>query len=82
MGEVRQKTFDCHGRRKGRQGVQGPPWILKTLAKMVVFLVLSGKKRFNHFCPSWEILGKIPWCPPLEKILLTPMLAAVILGLV
>jgi len=34
-----------HGRWKGGQGALLSPWILKILAKKVVFLVFSGKKQ-------------------------------------
>jgi len=41
------------------------PWILKILAKKVVFLVLSGKKQISPFlAPPWKNFGKITWRPP------------------
>jgi len=44
------------------------PWIFKTLAKKVVFLVSSGKKRnFATFHPPRNSLEKSPSGPPLEK---------------
>jgi len=56
--------FQSHGRWKGGQGEPLPPWILKFLAKMVAFLVLSGKK-FHHFRPPpWKNLEKSPSAPP------------------
>jgi len=35
----------------GRGGKVGPcpPWILKVLAKKVVFSISSGKNKFHHF---------------------------------
>jgi len=51
-----------HGRRKGGgQGVPRPPWILKILAKKVIFLVSIGKKtNFTSFGVAWKKFGKIP----------------------
>ena len=56
----------CHGRRLG------PPWILKILAKKVIFLVSSGKKQISAplekflknplVAPSWKISFRRP-CP-------------------
>jgi len=40
-----------HGRRKGGAGGPCPSWILKLLAKMVVFSILRGKNKFHHFWP-------------------------------
>ena len=53
-----------HGRRKGGQGGQGPPWILKFSAKKVVFLVSSGK---NQISPLLTPLEKSPSALPPEK---------------
>jgi len=52
-----------HGRRKGGAGgglslPEGPSWILKYLAKKVVFLVLSGKP------PSWKKIWNNPLVAP------------------
>jgi len=44
----------------------GLPWILKLLAKKVVFSISRGKKQIS------------PLLPPLEKILPTPMTVAVL----
>jgi len=51
---------------------------LKLLAKQAVFSILRGKNKFYHL---WPLLGKnfekIPYCPSLEKVLPTPMIASV-----
>jgi len=48
-----------HGRRKGAGGIS--PWILKYLAKNVVFVVLSGKKQISPLLATiWKKFGKIP----------------------
>jgi len=52
---------------KGGQGHHS--WILKYLAKKVVFLVLSGKNKYRYFWSPLEKFWKNPLVPPLEKIL-------------
>jgi len=65
-----------HGRRKERAGGPRPPWILKILAKKGCFLSFEWEKtNFTTFASPWKNFGKIPWCPPLEKFLPTPMSA-------
>jgi len=60
-------------------GGPSPLWILKISAKKVVFLVSSGKTKFHHFWPPLvKILEEYPGGPPLEKILLTPMLTTLL----
>jgi len=56
-------------------------WILKILAKTVVFVVSSGKKQITTFGPPIKILGKSPCGLPLEKILQTPMISSVYVAL-
>jgi len=47
-----------HGRGKGGKD---PPWILKILAKSVIFLVLSGKSQISPLlAPRGKILEKSP----------------------
>jgi len=48
--------FSCTG-----VGREASLWILKSLAKMVVFLVLSGKKIFTTFGPTLENFWKNPY---------------------
>ena len=49
---------------RGGQGL--PSWILKLLAKKVVFLISRGKKQIYRFCPHpRKNVGKISyWFPP------------------
>jgi len=62
------------GVARGGRGNKNP-WILKILAKKVVFLFSSEKKKyFASFVPQEKIIGKIPQWPLLEKILPTPIL--------
>jgi len=50
----------------GRKGAKAP-WILKYLAKKVVFWVLSGKNKSHHFwLPPGKILEKYPCGPSLN----------------
>ena len=57
-----------------RAGGLGSSWILKWLAKIVVFSISRGKNQISLLlAPPGKNFGKIPSCPPLEKILLTPM---------
>jgi len=50
------------------------PWILKLLAKKVVFSISRGKKQISPLlAPPGKNFGKIPYWPPLEKIFPTPM---------
>ena len=60
------------GRGGSRRGLA--PWILKLLAKKVVFSISRGKNQISpRLTPLEKILGKSPTGPPLEKILPTPM---------
>ena len=48
-----------------RRGGLSPPWILKLLAKKVVFSISRGKKQISPLLPPpGKHLGKIPYCPP------------------
>jgi len=58
--------------KRGAEGL-GPLWNLKFLAKIVVFLVLSGKKQILIIFVPLEKLKKNPLNAPLGKILSTPM---------
>jgi len=59
---------------EGGAGEALPPWILKLLAKKVIFSISMGKKQISPLlAPPGKNFGKIPYCPPLEKILPTPM---------
>jgi len=49
----------------GRRG--SPAWILKCLAKKVVFLVLSGEKQISLLLASLEEFWKNPLVPPSGK---------------
>jgi len=43
------------------RGVKGSPWILKLLAKKVVFSISGGKKQILPLlAPPWKFLGKSP----------------------
>jgi len=57
--------------RGGRGAI--PPWILKLLAKMVVFSILRGKKQISPLFPPWKKIWENPLLAPLEKIFPTPM---------
>ena len=58
----------------GRGGALGPPWILKLPAKKVVFSISRVKNQISPLlAPPGKNFGKIPYWPPLEKILPTPM---------
>ena len=49
-------------------------WILKLLAKKVVFSILRAKKQISPLLAHpGKIFGKIPYCLPWKKILPTPM---------
>ena len=49
-------------------GSKAPPWILEFLAKKVVFLILSGKKKFYRFWLSpGKKVEKSPSSPPRKK---------------
>jgi len=55
------------------------PWILKLLAKKVVFSISRGKKQISPLlAPPGKNFGKIPYCP-LEKILPTPMVRTIVM---
>jgi len=42
-----------------------PPWILKLLAKKVVFSISRGKNQISPlFAPPDKNFGKFPYCPP------------------
>ena len=58
----------------GREA-RGPrlPWILKLLAKKVVFSISRGKNQSSPLLAPWKNFGKIPNWPPLETIFPTPM---------
>jgi len=56
---------------EGSAGRPLPPWILKLVAKKVVFSISRGKNKFHHFSP----FVKSPVVPPQENILPTPMYA-------
>jgi len=43
------------------------PWILKILAKKIVFLVLSGKKQILPLLATLEKFWKNPLVPPLKN---------------
>jgi len=50
------------------KGGLGPPWILKLLAKKVIFSISRGKKQMSPLlAPLEEILGKSPTAPPWKK---------------
>ena len=65
-----------HGRRKGGQGGQGPPWILKSLAKKGCFFQFRGvNNKFHRFwTPLEKFLGKSPTVPPWKKSFRRPCL--------
>jgi len=52
---------------EGGQGDLGPLWILKILAKMIVFLVSSGKKLNLPLLTLLEKFWKNPLVPPLKN---------------
>ena len=65
-----------HGCRK-RGGMRGPcPPDFEIIGNKRLFLQLRGvKTKFHHFWPPpGKKFGKIPYCPPMEKILPMPML--------
>jgi len=57
------------GRRRGLI-----PLDFETFSKKVAFLASSGKNQISTILATpLEKISKIPWCPPLEKILPTRM---------
>jgi len=63
-----------HGRRRGGQGRGKPPWILKILAKKVVFPISRGEKQISPLlAPSWNKFWENPLLPFPGKKLPTPM---------
>jgi len=66
--ESNLKTWVSEGGAGGATSL----WILKILAKKVVFLVLSGKKISPLLTPAGKIFEKSP-SDPLKKILPTPV---------
>jgi len=59
----------------GRMG-SFPPWISNCQQKKVVFLVLSGKIKFRHFClhwknslvaPLWKKYFRRPWAQSIRS---------------
>jgi len=53
---------------RGAGGALASLWILKLLAKKVVFSILRGKKQISPLlAPPGKIFGKIPYCLPWKK---------------
>jgi len=62
-----------HGRRKGRAGGALTPWILKLLAKNVIFSISRGKKQILRLLPApWKNLWENPQLAPWKKSLRCP----------
>jgi len=62
---------------RGAGGVW-PPLDFEIIRKKVVFQFRGVKNKFHHFWPpSGKNFGKIPYWPPLEKILPMPMVVCV-----
>ena len=55
-----------------RRGGESHPLDFENFSKNVVFLVSSGKIKFNHFCPPRKILEKSISGPPLQKFFRCP----------
>jgi len=72
---TRQYCTVIMGVGRGSGGTKAPLWILKSLAKKVVFSISRGENQISTFlAPPEKNFGKIPYWPTLEKILPTPML--------
>ena len=74
-------SFSCHpshGRRKWPCSLLDFEHFSK---KRLFSWFRVGKTNFTTFAPSWKNFGKIPWWPPLEKILPTPMTRAQFMSL-
>jgi len=56
------------------RGVKGSPWILKLLAKKVVFSISGGKKQILPLLAPPGNFWENPLLAPMEKFLPTPML--------
>jgi len=69
------------GRRKGGQGGQGwilenPPWILKLLAKKIVFSISRAETQISPLlAPPGKNFGKILYWPPWKKSSRSPWIA-------
>ena len=58
----------------GGQGVPFPPWILKLIAKNIIFSISRGKKQISPLlAPPWKNLWENPLLAPLEKVPPTPV---------
>jgi len=76
MSYYTQYQLSGMGVGKGAEGSLGPPGFWKFQHKNVVFLIFSGKKQIPPLlAPPWEKLWKTSSDPPLEKILLTPVVS-------
>jgi len=63
-----------HGRRKGSRGAKAPLDFEIFSKKRLFFQFRGVKKQISPLlAPLEKNFGKIPYWPPLEKILLTPM---------
>jgi len=72
---ARRRLSRTHVRRKGGKGAKASPWLLKCLARKVVFLVSRGKNEISLLlAPLEKLLEKSTFrLPTVENIHLTPM---------
>ena len=74
LSQLRKVWCSAMGVRRGGRGGKHHPGFWNYLQKKVVFSISSGKKQISPLLAHpGKSFGKIPYCPPLEKILPTPM---------